>query len=105
VLGEKVGNKVKAMGFAVRGDVDGRGRRDEKIDGVRRTAKGQRDGNRGVRNARVGSYRWSQHAEGGGGCVGASVCNWCHATMTPSAQSDLVWASNMVRIAVAMIGD
>jgi hypothetical protein len=33
------------------------------------------------------------------------VCNWCHVTMMFSAWSDLVWASDMVGIAVAMIGD
>jgi hypothetical protein len=40
VLGEEVREEIEATGFEVRGGVNGRGRRDEEVDGVGRSAEG-----------------------------------------------------------------
>jgi hypothetical protein len=40
VLGEEVREEIEATGFKVRGSVNGRGRRDEEVDGVGRSAEG-----------------------------------------------------------------
>jgi hypothetical protein len=40
VLGEEVREEMEATGLKVRGSVNGRGRRDEEVDGVGRLAQG-----------------------------------------------------------------
>jgi hypothetical protein len=40
VLGEEVREEIEATGFKVRGSVNGRGGREEEVDGVGRSAEG-----------------------------------------------------------------
>jgi hypothetical protein len=54
MLGKEVRNEVETTGLEVGGSVNGGGRRNKEVDGVRRTTKSQRDKSGGARGDRGG---------------------------------------------------